>query len=303
MDCLIQNWGVNQYVKMAFLCRICGKEQQSNHTGNWRSHYHGTHLTEGPVKCDVCNAILKNKTILRQHKKTMHENPIKVPTIHKCPICSQKFQRKTDVKKHVAKKHNIISENTSQSSKQKEFDVDILQPLSVKNLKQNVVEKAQSEPHRESRPNQASLTATNRHFICRMCYTNFKTRFDLKVHQDSEHFQEEDTLTAVYNCLKCSKSFSKHIELTNHTIENHGMKETIPGATLIAKKLKHLENAPDGDPNCSPTMVTKRQRLDKKLAFSEKEFDDSDVDDLIVIIKEEDSDSGETISCDEKRLV
>ena len=276
---------------MAFLCRVCGKEQQTNHTGNWRSHYHVTHLTGDPVKCDICDASLKNEFILRRHKKAMHENITKEPTIHNCQICSQQFRRKIDVKKHIAETHSINPENITVSKpepfKQKERDDSTLQPFSAKSITKKLHKKAPSEPHKKSRPTQASVGASNRNFICGMCYTNFKTKYDLRVHQESYHFHDKNTLTAVYNCLKCSKSFSKHIELTNHTIEYHGIEEAIPGATLVAKTPKDLDNVTDNDSNYSPTMVTKRLKLDNK---PDNDQEDSDLDDLVVIIKEEDED-------------
>jgi len=56
-------------------CIYCGKD--FNDLSNCRRHVKSRHMSEEPVKCDVCGSILKNKNSLYCHMKMRHpQNPL-----------------------------------------------------------------------------------------------------------------------------------------------------------------------------------------------------------------------------------
>lgn len=100
---------------MALLCRVCGKEQQPHHTGNWRNHQY-SHCARKSLDCEMCGKVTKNKHDLKKHMKEEHadepeEQQSSLELNHPCQICGRTFKRRMDVKKHIAESHNIDPEN------------------------------------------------------------------------------------------------------------------------------------------------------------------------------------------------
>lgn len=62
----------NPYVKIAYLCKICGKEQSKKFKFDWKRHYL-THDAEGsskPFVCNVCSKGFRQQGLLNKHLKT-----------------------------------------------------------------------------------------------------------------------------------------------------------------------------------------------------------------------------------------
>ena len=304
VDSLIHTWGTNKYVRLAFLCRICGKEQKSSLTGNWRNHFQVTHSVSQPITCDICHIMLKSKHSLNEHKKAFHKVQ-KEGSIHSCQICQMPFQRKSDVKKHIAEKHSIIVDNLSEDknkdkehSKTKETDLHLRQSTKKKKLTVKMFpEQIEPSPRKSPKLKPVSTPPVNRNFICGMCYLNFKTKVELSEHQDTVHFfAVHSSVKQVYKCPKCDEEFNRHIEILNHTIKMHGIQDTVPGAITI----------PDEAPTMSRDVYHKKQSqgntssqdLSMSSPLSMSNFENDSEENLVVIIKEEDEDIN--IMADEK---
>ena len=298
MDCLIQIWGLNKYVRLAFLCRICGKEQKSSLTGNWRNHFQLTHSVSQPITCDLCHVKLKSKHSLNEHKKAFHKIQ-KEGAMHSCQICQLPFQRKSDVKKHIAEKHSISLGNTlADTDKNKDIVKSATSPVHQQSLKkQKLTVKMfpeQAESSTKKKPPKAkqvpSATTTNRNLICKICYISFKTKVELTEHQDQVHFFDiHSAVKQVYKCTKCDDEFGRHIELLNHTIRMHGIQDTVPGATLIQDEAPTMSKTTGREKLSQESEIEASQVKSSSMekGDSDEEDDDDPDENLVVIIKEE----------------
>ncbi|XP_066912291.1 uncharacterized protein [Clytia hemisphaerica] len=283
VDCLIQNYGVNQYVRLVFLCRICRKEQKSTVTGNWRNHFQVTHSANDPLKCDLCGVPVKSKHALNEHKKIHHKpaSKEKEKSIHSCDICSMPFQRKNELKKHVSQSHtqSNVSMALEQPTLQKTFDPSTKVAASVKKPHQNpFIDTTFTEPAKPSKKKTKNTSAsnTNGRFTCGMCHRSFKTKIEMNSHQEEQHFfNVHSSAKQIYQCPKCEEVFAKHINLLNHTIEKHGIQDTLPGAITVADLPKENPNE-----NKTKSSSEKRKSTPKKLAPTELEASSSNTSDV-----------------------
>ena len=60
----------NPYVRIAYLCKICGKEQSKKFKFDWKRHYNTHGTTPKPHVCDVCGKSYAQKGFLNKHMKT-----------------------------------------------------------------------------------------------------------------------------------------------------------------------------------------------------------------------------------------
>ena len=252
---------MNQYVRLVFLCRICGKEQKSTVTGNWRNHFQVTHSANDPLKCDLCGAPVKSKHALNEHKK-IHHKPApkeKEKSIHSCEICSMPFQRKNELKKHMSQRHSL---STISMAMEKSTTLDLSStPLipSTEKLQKPIpdtplVEPAQPTKKRSKTTKNTSASNTNGRFTCGMCHRSFKTKIELNTHQEEQHFFNiHSSAKQIYQCPKCDEVFNKHINLLNHTIEKHGIQDTLPGAIIVT-------DVPKENPNENRTKSSSEKR-------------------------------------------
>ena len=67
---IIANWN-DPYCKIAFMCRICNKEQNIKYRGNWKAHFN-THSDIKPFNCDLCGKSFAQKIHLQRHNKSNH---------------------------------------------------------------------------------------------------------------------------------------------------------------------------------------------------------------------------------------
>ena len=298
VDCLIQTWGFNKCVRLVFLCRICGKEQKSSLTGNWRNHFQVTHSVSQPITCDICNIKVKSKHSLNEHKKAFHKIQ-KESIIHSCQICQMPFQRKSDVKKHIAEKHSISLETETITNKDITNEIGpLLQQHSSKKQKLTVkLFPEQTDSSRKTKPPKVKPppAATNRNLICKICYISFKTKAELTEHQDQIHFFDiHSSLKQIYKCTKCEDEFGRHIELLNHTIKMHGIQDTVAGATMIPDEAPTMSKTTSqenislkNEIQVSTNVVTSFDSQERDECVDEDEEDDEN---LVVIIKEEEED-------------
>lgn len=295
VDCLIQTWGFNKCVRLVFLCRICGKEQKSSLTGNWRNHFQVTHSVSQPITCDICNIKVKSKHSLNEHKKAFHKIQ-KESIVHSCQICQMPFQRKIDVKKHIAEKHSISIESETITKKDVTIDTSpLLKQKQQPSKKQKLTVKLfpeQTESSANKKPPKAKPAPINRNLTCKICYISFKTKAELNEHQDQVHFFDiHSSLKQVYKCTKCNDEFGRHIELLNHTIKMHGIQDTVAGATLIPDEAPTMSKN-IGQGNFSlPSETQAVSQVGASISSQEEDEDEDDLDEnLVVIIKEEEED-------------
>ena len=64
----------NPYVRIAYLCKICGKEQSRKFKFGWKRHYL-THDASRPkpFSCEICSKDFAQQGLLKKHMKS-HEN-------------------------------------------------------------------------------------------------------------------------------------------------------------------------------------------------------------------------------------
>ena len=63
----------NPYVNLAFLCKICGKEQSKKFKFDWKRHFMTHDTGPKPFVCEVCGKDFKQQGLLNKHMKT-HQN-------------------------------------------------------------------------------------------------------------------------------------------------------------------------------------------------------------------------------------
>ena len=73
---------------------------------------HKAHKELPTVECDICHKTFKNKYILKNHMKNMHDESRER---YNCPHCDKSFANKYYLKKHIAAKHADVIEATTDS--------------------------------------------------------------------------------------------------------------------------------------------------------------------------------------------
>ena len=64
----------NPYVRIAYLCKICGKEQSKKFKFDWKRHYNTHGTVPKPYSCEVCGKDFAQKGLLNKHAKTHNSN-------------------------------------------------------------------------------------------------------------------------------------------------------------------------------------------------------------------------------------
>ena len=216
---LIQKWGVNRYVRMAFLCRLCGKEQQPQHTGNWRNHQL-SHRAHRPFLCKTCAKTFKSKYDLKRHMKAVHEEKEIQIFSRICSICSKHLRRRIDLKKHMASAHNIdpedimYHEETDDATSEASGSYMLHSPPG--STETTVTEHSKDDGLVNSNTN--ATYSTERHYICGACFQTFKTKSDLYKHQKKAHPSNDEELRT-HICKICQKGFKRKYDLKSSHIK------------------------------------------------------------------------------------
>ncbi len=84
-------------------CPHCDKIFQQ--TTNYKEHILSKHENNTPFKCEQCPKSYGTENFLRMHINNTHRRP-------KCPICSKEICNKLWLKRHMAKEHGVLPENS-----------------------------------------------------------------------------------------------------------------------------------------------------------------------------------------------
>lgn len=66
----------NPYVRIAYMCKICGKEQSKKFKFDWKRHYltHGTEPKE--FVCNICGKAYNQQGPLNKHMKSHYDRSV-----------------------------------------------------------------------------------------------------------------------------------------------------------------------------------------------------------------------------------
>ena len=70
--------------------------------------HHKAHKELPTVECELCHKTFKNKYILKNHMKNMHDESRER---YNCPHCDKSFANKYYLKKHIASKHADVTDS------------------------------------------------------------------------------------------------------------------------------------------------------------------------------------------------
>ena len=63
----------NPYVRLAYMCRICGKEQSKKFKFDWKRHYLTHNTTPKDFICEICGKGFNQKGPLNKHMRSKHQ--------------------------------------------------------------------------------------------------------------------------------------------------------------------------------------------------------------------------------------
>jgi len=186
-----------------------------------KKHYKSVH-EQTTVNCPYCQKPFLTKTYLPSHVKKHHasENSLilcskcgfstnsfdeytkhdKIHTKHLCDICNKMF---VDVGLHKRRKHEKISEKTSEIC---------------------------SEKHSEN----ANNFKSEEHSVCFKCGKSFHTKNSLHIHMQYVHNKE------ISNCDKCGKDFEGPYRLQDHIRSVHRPKPCPICGTMFQNLRLHM---------------------------------------------------------------
>ena len=293
VEYIIQKWGVSQYVRLAFSCRICHKEQQASHTGNWRNHYN-SHHDNRPHACKKCNKIFKSKSTLTQHLKEIHNESDGRNVSHTCFVCGADFNRKLDMRRHIAVVHNIdpnsaktISSGNSVSGLPTEVDNQTI--LSIIH---------RTAPSQKAKPVLPVLTKENASFTpilkvkdsSMVSGSNTSNNIDfapsqtkiIELPKKNCNSPLNDVAKSViykHTCGICQQRFRKKQDLKSHTINVHCININQP-AVVSTQRVEPTELV--------PSMVTSGEIESLRSKTSVSEYQSSDTDTEVRVLTEAD---------------
>ena len=218
---------MNRYVRMAFLCRICKKELQAQHTGNWRNH-HLSHSMHNSYSCQLCKKKFKSKQDIKKHYQVQHYEKRIVHQVNTCKVCMKHFTCKYDLKQHMLLAHTTADVSSadeswesprSTSPKQANLNSNVTSELTtrtcekISEIKVCEISTIGLEINRllETVADTSSMTAnlyapSKRKYICGTCYQPLGSKSALNLHQKvchpTEAITSQDTASMVVNSQK-----------------------------------------------------------------------------------------------------
>jgi len=163
-------------------CEICKKLIKKLYF----SRHYEMHLTEGVTyQCDLCEAVLKNKSSLESHRKAHVEKKEKN---HQCNMCEKRFHTKGQLKAHINSFHLNIREHKCPSC-DKEF-------TNFSTLTAHI---------------NATHNDFKEKFVCETCGASYATKETLRHHVDGVHRN-----VFKFNCTLCPAKFNRRDQYNQH---------------------------------------------------------------------------------------
>lgn len=225
VEFIIQKWGVNQYFRLLFLCRSCGKEQQPLHTGNWRNHYN-SHTHNKPHSCQQCSKMFKSKSYLNQHLKIVHDN-VDGLGYRSCFICNKVFNRRLDMRRHIAEVHQIDPANhMNQNEWECEPTIITNQPHDLLNGNDNKREEPLKSVYFAPKSIETLPTFSKVEILKGKKFLQINpNKKEVKKQKKSNVLFNENFLNDKSNfkhvCGICQERFKKKADLKSHTVNIH----------------------------------------------------------------------------------
>jgi len=303
VEYIIQRWGVNQYFRLVFLCRSCGKEQQPLHTGNWRNHYN-SHIHNRPHSCQKCSKTFKSKSYLNQHLKMVHDD-IDGVGLRSCFVCNKVFTRRLDMRRHIAEVHQIDPNN---HLNQNEWEYESTNQTCDLQIGENTDETINNF-HETLTSKQAEKPLDKNFMIDNSTKTEHKKVNKKNTNSSNENLFDKSNFKHV--CGICQERFKKKVDLKCHTVNVHCID--------ISNSTKNVDSFSNGchRESLTPTMVNlvkNKSVRDINNGFSDSlridrivgQAKQNEPDKVLVLVKEEiypenDAFCGNELTIDEDR--
>ncbi|KAG1704455.1 Zinc finger protein Gfi-1b [Nymphon striatum] len=185
------------------LCWICG--HMAENSASAKKHMVTNHETQAP-SCKICDKTYKNHNILKMHIKLVH---YPTPVFYECQICSNKFNRKAHLKRHLR------THDPERSHKCSLCDY-------------RGVEKSDLTKH--------MLVHDEPKHACNTCGHTFRHPRNLNLHM-KRHLRQKD-----YKCGICSYYGYTFTDIRKHIERRHKENKTILGEEC-RNSLENVENA------------------------------------------------------------
>ena len=232
-----------EHFKEKLICSVC--EKSFTQTGSLKRHEVQVHkIIHGKrenytkkykqkyisMPCDICNKILKSKSVLKQHM-VIHTQE----KAHKCDTCGKSFTQGGSLKRHEISAHrkdeletldcNMCGqsysgrENLSHHMKNTHASYENgLNPYWSRNISYEVCPVCKAKLKTKIM-NEAHYRYFHQNIdTCVLCNVKIRNKAHLKRHVEQAHTD------ASYECDKCSKKYKQQRILKQHVIDVHGEK-------------------------------------------------------------------------------